>query len=94
MILIKQFYKSSAWLKKRQAIFMRDNNECQRCKELGKFSRAECVHHIKHLDKYPDLALVDENLVSLCNSCHNSWAHPEKLLKPEKNKFTNKERWE
>jgi 5-methylcytosine-specific restriction endonuclease McrA len=29
------------------------------------------VHHIKPLSDYPDLALVLENLLSLCNSCHN-----------------------
>lgn len=74
---------------------MRDNNECQRCKKLGRFLPAECVHHIKHLDKYPELALVDENLASLCNSCHNI-EHPEKF---EKIKQINKkpiieERWE
>ena len=35
------------------------------------------VHHIKHVDEYPELAYEDSNLVSLCQGCHNK-AHPEK----------------
>ena len=35
------------------------------------------VHHIKHADEYPEFAFADENLVSLCNACHNK-QHPEK----------------
>lgn len=38
---------------------------------------ATTVHHIKHLDEHPELALVDSNLISLCADCHNK-AHPEK----------------
>jgi len=36
------------------------------------------VHHIKHLKDFPELALVDSNLESLCFTCHNE-EHPEKL---------------
>ena len=35
------------------------------------------VHHIKHLDEYPELAYDNDNLVSLCHACHNA-RHPEK----------------
>ena len=35
------------------------------------------VHHIKHVDEFPELAYEDNNLVSLCQACHNK-AHPEK----------------
>jgi predicted kinase len=34
------------------------------------------VHHIKQLEEYPELALDPDNLVSLCNLCHNR-EHPE-----------------
>lgn len=90
----KRFYWSKEWKDKRKEILKRDNDECQRCKAKGKYHAAECVHHIKHLDKYPLLALTNSNLISLCNKCHND-VHPEKLeehrkIKP---KLENPERW-
>lgn len=90
---VNPFYKSSPWLLKRVEILERDNYECQHCKQQGLYSKADCVHHIKHLGDSPELALVDENLISLCNYCH-SVVHPEKLKANESNKFTNIERWE
>lgn len=73
---------------------MRDNKECQKCKSRGQFSKATCVHHKKHLKDHPELALVDNNLESLCDACHNE-EHPEKLQQQKKsNKFINEERWE
>lgn len=94
---IKKFYNSKTiWRHKRAEILERDHNECQMCKKEGKYTKATTVHHIKHLDKYPLLALVDSNLISLCNSCHNK-VHKEKLdkyyKKTNKDKFMNEERW-
>ena len=94
---IKKFYNSKTiWRPKRAEILRRDNNECQMCKAKGKYTAATTVHHIKHLDKYPWLALVDSNLISLCSECHNE-VHPEKLKKYQKkrkkDKFINEERW-
>lgn len=87
-----KFYQSPEWRAKRKEIFRRDNNECQRCKRLGKFSPADCVHHIKHLKDYPMLALDNDNLESLCSPCHNT-EHPEKLNRGEPQRFINEERW-
>lgn len=91
---IKRFYKSKEWKRKRKEILRRDNYECQRCKREGGFSKATTVHHIKHLDEHPELALVDSNLESLCSTCHNV-EHPEKLKKVEVNRRENviPERW-
>jgi len=77
---VRKFYKSTAWRHKRQEILQRDNYECQRCKREGKFSPASIVHHIKHLTDYPELALADDNLISVCAACHNK-EHPEKFEK-------------
>lgn len=74
----KAFYHSGAWQSKRKEILKRDNNECQKCKQKGRYSKAECVHHIKHLKDRQDLALVDSNLLSLCFVCHNE-EHPERF---------------
>ena len=89
---VVSFYKSSLWLHKRNEILKRDNYECQMCKAKGRYHRAECVHHIKHLRQYINLALEDRNLLSVCNSCHNV-LHPEKLNLEIIPKFNNKERW-
>ena len=91
---VRQFYKSTDWKRKRKEILQRDNYECQRCKSKGKYHRAETVHHIKHLKDFPELALVDSNLVSLCHICHNE-EHPEKLasVEAEKRKQITPERW-
>jgi 5-methylcytosine-specific restriction protein A len=75
------FYKTMAWLNKRAEVLERDNYECQMCKAEGRYGRGNVVHHIKHLTHRPDLALEDDNLVTLCERCHNK-VHPEKLKRP------------
>lgn len=74
---IKAFYLSAKWKKKRKAILARDDYKCQICKRYGRTTAAQTVHHIKHLDEYPELALDSSNLISVCNKCHNK-LHPEK----------------
>lgn len=85
------FYKSTAWKRKRKEILERDNFECQMCKESGGYSRAMVVHHIKHYKDYPELGLKDDNLISLCGVCHNK-VHPEKSFKNKKP--IHEEKWE
>jgi 5-methylcytosine-specific restriction endonuclease McrA len=74
------FYKSSRWLKKRAKILRRDGYQCVECKKYGRLREAKIVHHIKELQDYPELALEDSNLESLCMTCHNK-KHPEKGTK-------------
>lgn len=76
----EKFYKSKVWRNKREKILRRDGYLCQHCKWYGKRTEAETVHHIKHLEEYPELALVSSNLISLCKKCHNK-EHPEKRRK-------------
>jgi 5-methylcytosine-specific restriction endonuclease McrA len=71
------FYKSRAWQRKREAILRRDKYICQNCKRYGRNTEATTVHHIIHLEDAPELALDNDNLVSLCAACHNK-LHPEK----------------
>lgn len=91
---LRLFYKRKEWRHKRAQILERDNHECQKCKARGRQSQATCVHHIKHLDARSDLALVDSNLISLCDSCHNQ-EHPEKLRRytVSKREHITEERW-
>ena len=74
---IDKFYTTTAWVKKRQRILKRDGYQCQLCKRYGRIRQATTVHHIKELDEYPELALDNNNLISLCAECHNK-VHPEK----------------
>ncbi len=52
------------------------------------------VHHIKHLQDYPELALTDSNLMPLCFDCHKEM-HPEQEQHwfKCKHSFTNEERF-
>lgn len=89
------FYKSKIWKAKRKEIINRDNNECQLCKIRGKVTTGQMtkldVHHIKFLESNWELRLNNENLITLCASCHNEM-HPEKLKETKKN--VHEERFE
>ena len=77
------FYKTAAWLRARYAAMSRDGFLCQDClarhraRGYGRVRPASLVHHIKSYQDYPELGLVLENLVSLCDACHAK-RHPEK----------------
>jgi 5-methylcytosine-specific restriction endonuclease McrA len=96
------FYLSPAWQHKRKQILQRDHHECVYCKAKGKHSRAVIVHHVKHLDEYPELALSDyytdehgvqhRQLVSVCRDCHETVCHPERMRRTYKKPLTE-ERW-
>lgn len=76
-IVSTDFYNGPRWKKFRKRILLRDAYTCQRCKRYGKLTPATEVHHIKHIDEYPELAFDPHNCVSLCKGCHNM-QHPEK----------------
>ena len=87
----KAFYKTYRWITMRRRILTRDRNACVMCRRKGRYTRAAVVHHIKHLKDCPELALSPDNLISLCERCHEE-VHPEKK-KYRKKKFVNVERW-
>lgn len=88
---VNPFYKTTAWLKCREAILIRDHYLCQPCLRKGRVTTANTVHHIKPLEDYPELALDEENLESICPSCHNK-EHPEKAGKKNEAKKKRKAR--
>lgn len=89
---LMRFYKSRAWMDKRLEALERDNNECQQCKRRGKYRKADCVHHIKEVKPHPELALTLDNLMSLCNTCHNE-IHDRLAAVKAQPKFVNEEKW-
>ena len=88
---VVKFYQWSAWRKLRQQALKRDNYECQTCKRIGKYSKAQNVHHLKEVKQYPKLALTLDNLECICINCHNK--EHERLEKTRPVRFTNEERW-
>lgn len=83
----ERFYSWRVWRRLSMRVRELDQQECQHCKERGKYSPAEIVHHVKHLRERPDLALSiwdpdtkERQLVTLCRGCHEA-EHPERMRK-------------
>lgn len=87
-----KFYKTYKWQQKRKEILNRDNYECQVCKSKGRFHIGECVHHKKELKLYPELAMDNDNLITLCNRCHNL-IHEKHLNRKKEKRIISEERW-
>ena len=73
---------------KRAQILRRDGYLCQECRKYGRMTQATTVHHIQHVEDHPELAYNDDNLVSLCEKCHNKM-HPEKGTKGLRGRYSN-----
>ena len=70
--MTKPFYKTKAWKRKRAKILRRDEYMCQESKRYGKTVPATTIHHVYQIEYYPELALEDWNLISLCETQHNA----------------------
>ena len=64
------FYKSTGWKIVRKKALARDNYLCQDCLKMGYTVPAQTVHHIIPIKEQWTLRLIVENMVSLCESCH------------------------
>ena len=100
---IEKFYLSEDWKEKRQKVLEFFHFECQECLKKGKYTEADCVHHIREVKNNPELALSqyyinpetgenELNLIPLCNTCHNK-IHDKLGNWQKKDKFTNEEKW-
>lgn len=71
----KKLYKSLKWREKRQEILERDNFECVWCKRKGLVTVNDRevleVDHIIEIERAPELIYEDDNLRTLCRSCHS-----------------------
>lgn len=82
-----RFYDWPEWGQTRADVLAMDNTECVRCRQTyRRFRPAVLVHHVKHLEDRPDLALSiwdgeERQLVSLCRQCHEE-VHPERSFRP------------
>jgi 5-methylcytosine-specific restriction enzyme A len=87
---ITRFRSSKAWQQKRNEIKTRDKFLCRLCLKKGVyvFNRLE-VHHIYSIAKKWTERIENENLITLCNSCHkmveNDSKYRRELLEIVKN---------
>ncbi len=100
----KRFYRSSDWQQLRQHALERDNWECQECKRNGyvhvdskkvegqRKSIELNVHHKYEIEHYPKLALMLDNLETLCIECHNK-VHGKGFKPGKRNRWADDERW-
>ena len=100
---IHPFYVSREWRELSASILRDDHRNCQVC---GRANAADLVHHVRHVKRFPQLALsryyTDEhgrqqrNLISVCRGCHETVCHPERMRKHQsgRERFVTAERWD
>lgn len=66
-----KLYNKKQWKIKREYILRRYKYMCKECERFGKRVDADTVHHIYPVEFYPQYAMSNWNLISLCNKCHN-----------------------
>lgn len=59
-------YARSFWKELRKLVLKRDSYKCQSCYSDKKL----VVHHILPWSRYPEFRFTDNNLMTLCVSCH------------------------
>lgn len=71
---LERFYKSDRWHEARRQVILRDKGMCQMCGDVG-----TQVHHKIHLTirnvDDPEVATNPDNLILLCDHCHNEVHH-------------------
>ena len=66
------FYKSTRWIKMRNAVLSRDKYMCSECWRYGRRAEAEAVHHIFPREEFPEYEWCRWNLTALCKKCHDA----------------------
>lgn len=66
------FYNSPEWKLLRNQKFVDSEGLCELCRKNGIISQGKEVHHIKPIEYYWELRLDYNNLILLCNDCHNA----------------------
>ena len=70
------FRSGYSWQKKRDKIKKRDHYFCRICLSQGEMTYSDLeVHHIQSLEERPELALEDDNLITLCGYHHERAEH-------------------
>ena len=65
-----KFYKSKEWIKGRQLAIVRDHALCRDCLDKDVITPYNTVHHIVPIKEDWSKGLDIDNLICLCESCH------------------------
>lgn len=65
-----EFLVGPTWKKKRQLILRRDGYICQWSKRYGRTVAGSIVHHIFPREEFPQYALCNWNLITVCADGH------------------------
>jgi len=88
------FYKTTSWIKTRNAYAASVGHLCERCLSRGRYEPGEIVHHKIHLTPEnfadPAISLNWDNLELLCRKCHAD-EHPEVYGRKNKCRFITDE---
>ena len=75
-IIYAKFYNSKQWKKMSEYIKTKYNGICLMCFiNYGLFKFADMVHHIEPIRDNWERRLDENNLIPLCNQCHNNIDH-------------------
>lgn len=66
----QKFYSSKEWLRVRDIIRGLDNNLCLMCLDRNELNNSGTIHHIGELKENWSKRFDKDNLISLCESCH------------------------
>ena len=77
-----EYIHSEEWQKRRLQILKRDNYQCQRCGSAKQLR----VHHIHYPEVYGEEP--DEDLITLCDSCH-TFVHKSDIQEKQKKASSN-----
>lgn len=66
----QKFYSSKDWIKTRDTIRAIDNNLCLMCLDNNELNDMDTVHHIEELKEDWAKRFDKDNLICLCESCH------------------------
>lgn len=78
------FYNSSSWRRIKERVKFKDGGACLLCKEF-----MDRVHHIEELKEAYDKRLDEDNLISLCESCHQKVHKQYKKSQKDKENMQN-----
>lgn len=66
------FYNSSEWKRLRDYVYRKYSNLCLKCLiKDNKIIKANVVHHILSIETNWEKRLLEDNLITLCHTCHN-----------------------
>lgn len=78
------FYSTPEWRDVRDRVLERDGHVCTVARLLGGECHDELhVHHIRSREDWPELALDEDNLSTVCKTHHPTWERLRRILTGE-----------